>query len=548
MTKYILFFLFLIQPVVLTRGQNLDSLYNAFINIRIDNKTAGHDRKTMADSSHVKCGFAMVSEIKRNLHNYSKEEQRVLSSFLQRPAAQTSIITPAGLFRIHYDLTGTNAPLYDINELALSLDTVYSVEVEQLGYPAPPSDGNLGGDELYDVYIQNLSRGMYGYTQPETDLPGDKHTSFMVIDNDFGNDYYTKGINGAKVTVAHEFHHAIQIGNYIYRSNDIFYYEITSAAMEEFVFDYINDYYAYMPFYFYYPEKTFSTRNTSLDGYDLAIWNIYLKDRFDFDIIKRIWELMPANRALEANAIAIEEYNSSFKNELNQFGLWTYFTGHRAKPGEFFEEAANYPLIRPMGIYELEPSGTDFMIVNSAPVSNNFMIYVDNNDTLVTVITNADIVSGIHANKPHLELRHKIVTEYQSNAVRINSEYYSVLECSMLDYLRQSFIFNNEISDGEIPSGTDDEYAFPQPFSYTNHTFIHIPAASNESGNADLNIYSISMNLIYSGLADLYGGEKKFIKWNGRKDNGDKLSTGIYIYVTKSGDSVKKGKIVIYNE
>ncbi len=29
------------------------------------------------------------------------------------------------------------------------------------------------------------------------------------------------------------------------------------------------------------------------DGYNLAIWNIYLEKRFGFDILKHQWELIP---------------------------------------------------------------------------------------------------------------------------------------------------------------------------------------------------------------------------------------------------------------
>ena len=59
---------------------------------------------------------------------------------------------------------------------------------------------------------------------------------------------------------------------------DTFFYEITSTAMEEFVYDSVNDYYAYMPSYFLSPQKAFAEN----DGYNLAIWNIYLKENFGF--------------------------------------------------------------------------------------------------------------------------------------------------------------------------------------------------------------------------------------------------------------------------
>ena len=175
---------------------------------------------------------------------------------------QTSVVSSNGFFRVHYDLTGTNALGYDLNLLLQAIDSVYSFEITYLGYPAPPSDGSAGDDDKYDIYVLNILD--YGYTQPEDMVGASKWTSFMVIDNDFGTGFYTHGIDAARVTVAHEFHHAIQMGNYApinpsepYRSSDRFYYELTSTAFEEFVFDEVNDYYAYMPAYFNHPSQSF---------------------------------------------------------------------------------------------------------------------------------------------------------------------------------------------------------------------------------------------------------------------------------------------------
>ena len=219
----------------------------------------------------------------------------------------------------------------------------------------------------------------------------------MVIDNDYVG-YYSSGINGARVTVAHEFHHGIQGGNYApagsnspFRNSDVFYYEITSTAFEEFVFDDVNDYYAYMPSYFQNPETAMPLN----DGYNLAIWNIYLQNNFGFDILKRQWELLPSqvNSALKAIALSIDENGSTLGNELNKFGIWTYFTNSRAISGRYFEEANNYPLINPtptQGVNFTPPSDTYSMSV--APVANYFLkINLPSADgVFYTIVTNSD--------------------------------------------------------------------------------------------------------------------------------------------------------------
>ncbi len=94
-----------------------------------------------------------------------------------------------------------------------SMDSVYRFEVEYLGYLPPPADNSAGGDDKYDVYIQDQPAGLYGYTEPENKVGGTNWTSFLVIDNAYVG-YYSSGIDGMLVTVAHEFHHGIQVGNY----------------------------------------------------------------------------------------------------------------------------------------------------------------------------------------------------------------------------------------------------------------------------------------------------------------------------------------------
>ena len=57
-----------------------------------------------------------------------------------------------------------------------------------------------------------------------------------------------------------------------------FFMRLTSTSMEEFVYDDVNDYYAYMDSYFNNTDAAMPKQN----GYNIAIWNIYLKDNFGF--------------------------------------------------------------------------------------------------------------------------------------------------------------------------------------------------------------------------------------------------------------------------
>ena len=268
----------------------LDSMSTQFVTFKeaLKNKqTENLGKLNFADS---KCGFHLINFVRQNIELFTPEQQLQIMKLTARPSTARSIVSPSGKFRIHYDTTAAEKPNYvssssiseNLSLITASIDSVYNFEVNLLGYPPPPGDNSAGGDNLYDIYIINLGGGLYGYTESENNLGGEKYTSFMVIDNDYTG-YYSSGLKGAQVTLAHEFHHGIQMGNYILRFDDTFYYEITSTAMEEFVYDYVNDYYAYMPSYFNNPQKAFAEN----DGYNLAIWNIYLKDIFGFNILKR---------------------------------------------------------------------------------------------------------------------------------------------------------------------------------------------------------------------------------------------------------------------
>jgi hypothetical protein len=541
MKKLLLVFILLFVNII--NAQNLDSLFSEFMKI----KTIPSDIKTRdLTSAHesIKCSFGIVNDIKINFSFFSTEQQNLLKQYLSRPVTDTSIVSPSGRFRIHFKKSGSETPGYDVNELAKAADSTYNYEINILKYPPPPNDGAMGGDDKYDIYLVNLTSGLYGYTEFETQLTPDTYTSFIVMDNDFSS-HYTKGIDGAKVTIAHEFHHMIQLGNYIYRTSDQFYHEITSTSMEEFVFDSINDYYAYIRSYTDKTHRTFSTNN----GYNLAIWNIFLKERFGVDIIKRTWELMKQKRALNAIADAIAEYGSTFKTEFSLFGQWLYFTGPRAKTNKYFEEGKNYPLVKPLMVNNfVKPQTT--VTINSEPASLNFLLFINdapsNVDSFAAIISNNDVTNAVSNITKTLNFKY-ILSDNQSDGFRkIIDGYYSKVESENTFLLAETNIFNNNPT-GEI-STTEINYAFPQPFRYSQNNQIYFPVGRTLEQYGELYIYSADMNLIYSGTQKILLSDKLAMTWNGLNSNGEKLATGVYFYLTKTSEKTNKGKFVIFND
>ena len=548
----------------------LDSLFNVFLYVKGIQSQILPDAPAVIDEE-MKCGLNLVNTIRFNQESFSPEQQDLLKVLLQRPNATHSLITPSGKFKIHYNQTGQHSPGYNINLLAEALDSVYRFEIEFLGYDFPPGDslydpnGSYGGDNRYDVYVQNLS-GLYGYTQFEVELqPGlRRYTSFMVIDNDFAG-FYTTGINGARVTVAHEFHHAIQGGNYIFRSDDTYFYEITSTAMEEFVYDSINDYYAYMNDYFQSPSRAFPNNN----GYNLAIWHIFLKDRYGFGIIKRQWELMPTNRALSAISKSIQEEGSVFEFELALFGLWSYFTNYRSVSGAYFEEARFYPSLSPTANPGFTPPSQSYTI-SGFPAANYFMRTFNpaRGDTIVSIFGNGDFQKALGTSITTQSADYTLFFDTTSGDYKLGEFYSASFNPVENPYWRQAEIINNIPLTGDsiqiVKDITANVPAFPSPYRYNDQTrsgeFIKFPVELESNKEVDISIYSVSMDLVntFQQVTKPHNLKEPFsnvyrqisvVKWDKPvNEKGENLASGVYIYVIKSGNEYTTGKFVIFNE
>lgn len=550
--------LFLLISVSEIIGQNLsqdqlDSLYNLYVYIRTGEQVG--EKPIVISQDQRKCGFGVAASVFTNFNKYNSLQQSVLKTLFQRPILDTSIVTPSGFFRIHYNKTGLSAPGYSLQELARALDSVYNFEVNYLGYPPPPSDNGIGGDNKFDIYITNLGADYYGFTQPETPLGSERYTSYTVIDNDYLA-YPTSGINGAKVTVAHEFHHAIQIGNYIYRESDIFYYEITSTAMEEFVFDDINDYYFYLSDYFDNPSRPFLLNN----GYNLSLWNIFLQKNFDYQILKRIWELMPNNRAITSIALALNEKGSTFKDQLNKFGIWNYYTGYRNFPSRYYKEAANYPMIKTSNPMPFTPPSRSYAMRSKA--TTNFYLKVNSGlDTLVVILSNSDIVSGIDSTDKTFPFIYTLYNDTSKGGRKLAGIFSADFET--LNPFHQSFYSVSEILNDIVVNGDTnftpqinqkELFAFPNPFrfgeNYILGKFLNIQVNKSFLDGVELYVYSSSMKLIYNGFQKLVflPNGAKGIKWDLKDNDGKDVPSGVYFLSVKVSDKVFKDKIIIFNE
>ncbi|GAB6282422.1 MAG: hypothetical protein STSR0008_11680 [Ignavibacterium sp.] len=525
-------------------NQNLDSLFNEFL-ILHNIKTFEGTQIFSEDTSKQKCGFETAVNVRLNINSFNPKQKIIIQNLMQRPNLDASLVSPKHYFRIHYSSSGNDAPLYDINQFSIAADSAFDFEVNQLGFP-PPKDNGDGGDNLYDIYIMNISN-VYGYTQPENEITNgsNKYYTYMVIHNSF-NDFFTEGINAAKVTVAHELFHGIQLSNYVAKFDgnelvDSFFYELNSTAMEDFVFPFINDYLGYMKGYFNNTSKAFA----EFSGYELAVWNIFLQKKFGFNIIKRQWEFLVYQRALSAINNSLIEVGYNFGEAFSEFGIWTYFTNYRSISNKYFDDAKLYPIIKPMQTISFSPPRND---LNLKPTSNTFLKLINNgnNDTLYSIITNSDVQNGINNPTSTFSIEYDIYNYEVSNSEFLTNNYFKKVNTTNPIFWLTSEILNNEIVKEGISTPPSVDF-YPSPFVYNKNQFISFKVEEVGDGFAELYIFSSAMNLVYKSKLPIQLN-KKICVWNVLKENGEKLNSGVYIYYIKTQNKEKKGKLVIIND
>jgi len=550
---------FIVTILILTAGlsaqSRIDSLYNKYLLLHQKDLSENLSQRII-DEQPVKCGFGTENAVRLGIKSFSPAQQKVLKTMFIRPELDTSIVSPSGFFRIHFN-KGTDAPQYDINELAKAFDSSYSFEVNYLGFLPPPRDLGNGGDDKYDVYVYRMSRGIYGNTNSEEEISSGSKTfySYIEMDNSFSG-YPTTGILAAKVTAAHELHHAIQIGNYILRESateiyDLYFYELTSTSMEEFIYDEINDYYYYLKTggYFNFTDKAFASN----EGYNLAIWNIFLKDKFNYGVIKRQWELMRTYRALEAIDRSLIEEQSSFLEAYKEFGLWTFYTNFRADSGKYFDEAASYPLVQPVMVVNFSGNSTPIHLSNYV-TSTCFVKVISSlntpKDTIYFIISNFELESGINDLTKQLSASITLSSAKQDGFTKLGEKHYYLFSADNPYLWKTSSIFDSIIVSDSVKSIAASA-PFPSPFRYGKNGYLKIPFNGNFEEEVDLQIFSISMDLIYNKPAILSrnpNNNQAVVEWNGLNDKNEKLSSGVYIYFIKSPERTALGKLVIVNE
>lgn len=544
------------------------------------------DQSNSKDDNYInKCGLHLI---------FSQEGRDLLMRRVNTengvPAVgQKSHVSPKGVFIIHYDVTGFNAPdLTDNNQngvpdyidsVAYYMDKAYELQVEQLGYLSPAPDGGRRGTQEYDVYIWDLGNsdddpmhpnyhagGLYGYTffddlvDPIPSTGFDRFYSYLVLDNDYSptdsirpqsqpnrarQAYSTFGIDALKITATHEFQHAIQLLYGRSYPASIGIMEMCAVSMEIRQYPEIDDYHQYVRHIF----NNMSTYPFGVDspdmGYGYSLFAKYLIINYGDDVLLRLWELVGKKidvyGALDS---ALKELNTNLTDELHKFANWSYHTGSRSIEGLYFPNANSLPEIKFFGtqIYS-SPSISDSRTIDPLEIRSLRFIFRNGkditNDTVDVMIVNTDLNSA-------------------RNQFRIKRDYFvgiSELPQSGWDKIPEmNFYFNIDVpaqyTKSHIYIRKGDflypiDYAFPNSFNPESDDALHFPAPETANLYEDLEVIIYNADMVAMNTEKLQVGSfngRKVLSWvNFPRD----MANGVYIYGIYHNEDLIIGKFTV---
>lgn len=252
---------------------------------------------------------------------------------ITRPSLPYSYDTPEGNFKIHYALDGFDAidSVGYAHKVGEYMEHCWSLYVDSMGYIPPPSDGSLGGDSRYDVYLRNISA--YGLTYPGTDGGQwwDDLTSYIELDNDYDGVYPNDDPDGPvagamRVTCAHELHHAIQFG--LYGSSAVWIAEMSSVSMEERIYPLVNDYVWLIDYMLEAPDMPINY-DYGYHMYGMGLYAQYWNMTYGDGFLSTIWDTMRYIFDEEAVFATCSKYSTTLASDLADFAAYAMFVGTR---------------------------------------------------------------------------------------------------------------------------------------------------------------------------------------------------------------------------
>ncbi|MEE8571977.1 MAG: MXAN_6640 family putative metalloprotease, partial [Gemmatimonadota bacterium] len=298
------------------------------------------------------CGTPMDDVIRLALPDLPDAVAEEIRDLRVRPSTMTYVETAH--FRIHYDTSGTHMiygwPSTTYRDaMMVEVEHIWTEEVTNLGFRAPPPDGGDpdggGGNDLYDIYVQNGSLGAcywgYSYNDGPGGYPPNAWTTYVLIENDWVEYPENSPIEWMQIVMAHEFGHACQAAHNI--GADTWYKECTSVWLADTLYDDVNHYRSRLSPFLSSLYQSIDYHDGNQRWYGSCVWNFFLSENFGNQIVvDNWWQIQHSSHALEMIDLVLITYGSSMEEAYKEFAIWCWFTGSR-DDGNHFEEGAYWP-------------------------------------------------------------------------------------------------------------------------------------------------------------------------------------------------------------
>jgi len=508
-------------------------------------------------SPEHQAGFVYQLALLEMYDQLSPDMQKVADSYLNTdyPKRQNTIQSPLGKFLLHYDTINTDSsshavPLEDISEngipdfidsAAVFLDYAWQQEIDVLGFQ-PPLDTLGKPVEHYNIYFSNRARGEYGLTTFVDEisvLPGDNFTSFIELDNTFQDGHFTPGLDGLRVTCAHEFNHAIQLG-YNFRQGDTYIFELTATWIEDVLYPEVNDYFQYLPTFFNTVQNRNFTTNIFPNLYANGIFMQMLSAQYNTDIVTDIWDRIKTEKAIDAIDTELKIRGSSFSESLNDYGKWMYFTGERAIPGEFFDDADEFPQI---SVLNSMSGNLKVELVTNVRSESFYYISID------TILQTGGFAT-VSSNENNSQI---LVNHFNSNNLLSESVVSGLKQPVFLDFVPQDIIFlvSNSRDSTVVVNFTFNPDSTLKPLDESKVVFGPNPVKVEKGlsyfysvpANSKIKILDLNHHPIRTLHSEVFDNIP--VRWDLRDKNDRPLSSGIYYFVVISPDKKQVGKIAV---
>lgn len=333
----------------------------------------------------VKCFTPTVVEYESMRKTLSKSTQNIINHYLTSAGSgdNQEYTSPSGKFKLYYTTDASNpdaVPATDDNKDGIPdyvewagqyADSVYDVEVKTMGFSNPIPDSSafiikfarLGSD----------SSPTYGYTyinsqgNPEIKV----HCDFYLNGFPPNTDPDGKVKGDLKVTIAHEFKHAIQYIDDGWSGESARWLEMDAVMMEEAVFDTVNDYYNYLKS----PSSIFNNPQYSIypGSYYQVTFALYYLQKYGIGFWRKVWAYISKTNDSYINSMTYvlqNDYNATFPKTFVESELWHYASGKRSPADYGFSERMNYPTSRVIHEYDHPPSGFSLRLYSNRLSAN----------------------------------------------------------------------------------------------------------------------------------------------------------------------------------